>query len=303
MLYDTQSDLDRHHQPDQQSVLETDDGTHTINQNMTEENVNHMDLDRTADMPFRFLDLPLEIQRMILAKYYEEPWWVQPHDKRRPPRYRHLSRAGYRTSLSRNPLLVSHHFYHETRLAIRESRGNTFNDNATKIRRGPAWFDPAITQVDVDVNTQNSISAVKARFPNLEKVTLTRFPLYSCIQTGDVFSDKDLGSILQGEHDNDIAELIRQKIVADTANANNPLYGLGETTLGIWIESEELRFLWGCRTFGVGRWIYALQVYVEMRCDGACVMNKRFSESDWVYRNPTVYLEASEEGLRSFCKS
>ncbi|KAK5944461.1 hypothetical protein PMZ80_003743 [Knufia obscura] len=197
-----------------------------------------MALTQAPNMPFRFLDLPLEIQRMILAKYYEESWWIQKRNDPLPTR--HPSTSGFRTSLSCNPLLVSRHFQHEARLAIKESKSAHFDDNHVKIPQEPAWFDAAITSIGSDLQ-KNSISAFKARFPNLDTVVFpTSYPLYSFNEADEAFRGKDLKLILRGEHDKDIAEWVRQKVVSV-----GRLKDLGELTLETWIESETLEHVWG----------------------------------------------------------
>ena len=68
--------------------------------------------------PFRFFDLPLELQRLILSKCYEKPWRMK------------ISFDVYgvcdRSTLARSPLLVSREFSQEAKLAIMKSQGSVF---------------------------------------------------------------------------------------------------------------------------------------------------------------------------------
>ena len=73
----------------------------------------------THSRPFRFLHLPLELQRLVLRKCYEEPYRIYPVGV--PGNKGH-----YRTSISIAPLLVSYHFHTEVVKAIRESKSGAY---------------------------------------------------------------------------------------------------------------------------------------------------------------------------------
>ena len=85
---------------------------------------------KTAMQPFRFLDLPLELQRNTLDLYYAEQATITIKYKYRP-----LNTIGYcaayyieyyyRTTISISPLLVSSHFHRETFDALKRSTNNS----------------------------------------------------------------------------------------------------------------------------------------------------------------------------------
>ncbi|KAK5079747.1 hypothetical protein LTR70_008820 [Exophiala xenobiotica] len=163
--------------------------------------------------PFRFFDLPLELQRQILAKHYKGPWTVRV--------WRDFDRLRllYWSTLPRSPLLVSRRFSLEAKLAIAESQGEMVDMEGymfdTKLAeclcedifKNRQCWDPAITSITA--NTGRSlgdmgIREIKDRFTNLTKFT-ARFVID--LDLGQSIVGAGLLSVLQGELDSQIAPM------------------------------------------------------------------------------------------------
>jgi len=156
--------------------------------------------------PFRFFDLPLELQGLILSKYYEEPWTMKLSST--AP----LRRPRYQSTLTQRPLLVSRRFSQESKLAVARSRHNELAisflgfdkiipEHALKYTE---YWDPAIsfvTTLDVDWHELTGIEKLKYRFPNLNAVQREECGFLS----SEVVTDVGLLSVIQGEADSQIA--------------------------------------------------------------------------------------------------
>jgi len=177
--------------------------------------------------PFRFLDLPLELQRNILAKTLEDPWSITAsvrswkHDPDAPdhvttPILRYTSSH----NLSINPLLVSHHFHQEAKLAMVESRGNTYiDDEADDDNAGfclPNFFDAAITtmrtkQLYCDHTT---IARYKAQFPNLHTLQLGVVSQYYVKESRRLVHKTTMNQLCKGEIDEQLREILRGDLMS-----------------------------------------------------------------------------------------
>lgn len=225
-----------------------------------------MDLD--GDEPFRFLDLPLEIQRNVFSKYYEEPWEAK-------CRFGFNSNPGsthrYHFTLSSNVLLVCHHFHREVKLAISESRGNTYNTEHYGIVPGlPTWFDAAITTVISDLSRAR-VSSFKKRFPNLETIQTRDLNEYTD-DTENVFKNKDLWAIVRGEYDQSMAEDVRQMLLFDLLEYQpEQLHGV---VLKARAQSWRVDRVWDVRTVGGGYCILNLSINISE--DRAWISGKQF---------------------------
>ncbi|KAK5940658.1 hypothetical protein PMZ80_007075 [Knufia obscura] len=91
--------------------------------------------------PFRFLDLPLELQCNILQKYYEEPWTITTKQDSDSGPLKYTSRQAFA------PLLVSHHFSTEARLALLALRNGTIQLHDLRFPKGPEFFDATIRDI------------------------------------------------------------------------------------------------------------------------------------------------------------
>lgn len=170
--------------------------------------------------PFRFFDLPLELQRLILAKHYEEPWEMVTGYKSRPY---------YKSGLSRNPLLVSHRFSREAKLAIAESEGHLFDAEGYMFVTEDSMFgngfdrslcenlsekhqcgDPAITDITVLIEAglgDMGIRVIKDRFTNV-----TKFGFGNVVDLDFDESIVNVGllAVLQGKMDSQIGSMARR---------------------------------------------------------------------------------------------
>lgn len=169
--------------------------------------------------PFRFFDFPLELQRLILAKHYEEPWTMKIWED--------FNRLLYRSTLSRSPLLVSRRFSLEAKLAIAESQGEMVDIEGymfageghmldIKLARkclGEDLFknrqcwDAAITSITASSRRRlgvMGIREIKDRFTNLTKFT-AKFVIF--LDFGQSIVGAGLLSVLQGELNSQIAPM------------------------------------------------------------------------------------------------
>lgn len=160
---------------------------------------------------FRFLDLPLEVQRLILGKFYEEQWVITGVLTYNKPRLLYELQFDYVS-----PLYVSRHFWHETRRAIRNSRSGYYqgvisrNGAEVDFSRQSAIFDEAVTTIDVNPRRLHTLPDLKRQFPNLETANLTgdlnvKFP-----ETRIYLNARTLLDILLGKVDSSIKAIARQ---------------------------------------------------------------------------------------------
>ncbi|KAK5958342.1 hypothetical protein OHC33_000184 [Knufia fluminis] len=247
------------------------------------------------DKPFRFLDLPLEIQRNIFSKYYEEPWEVRHKCKL-------YSQRGepplYSFSLSRNILLVNHHFHLEARLAIRESRGNTYYDRPFPYRPVPdGWFDPAIATVNSPM-LASKVANYRKRFTNLKAIQLG--DLDTLIDNAEqVFHGKDLWDVVRGNHNHDISGHVRRLVMCALKKDLQPedLDGMILTTF---VETR-----WLDVALGIGikhNRQHVLCFNIDITHNGACVSSKKICHYNSSYLAPRE-LDATEANLRMLCQS
>ncbi|KAK5940659.1 hypothetical protein PMZ80_007076 [Knufia obscura] len=155
--------------------------------------------------PFRFLDLPLELQRHVLMKYYEDGYDISVRNTR--PNNSVLSRTG--TTFSTNLLLVSKHLQNEAVDAIRRSRNNTYRDyddlvSAPKIR--PTFLKDTVSTVCLagTFPVVPELEYLRQRFRNVQTIDIGHITSFSNGYLNPpmmALLSQDLSAFLEGMYD------------------------------------------------------------------------------------------------------
>lgn len=253
-----------------------------------------------TDRPFRFLHLPLELQRNVLAKYYEEPWTVSSHRSN----YDDTNTHRYRFSLSNDLLLVSHRLYTEAKLAIAESRGNTYIPVYHKFPITPAFFDMAVDKVEVDDLWDADLDALRTRFPRLRVIEWDGSDSEVNNEMAMILRGKSIFEILEGKHDDEIAMKLREKIVFWLEDT---LGGEGQNSGGLcglvfsgWIYSMEIGNTWDVEPVRDISREHFLDLHIEISATSVVVLEKRFGREDTPSKR--IGIEATVESLRECCR-
>ncbi|KAK5953086.1 hypothetical protein OHC33_005654 [Knufia fluminis] len=178
----------------------------------------------TNEQPFRFLSLPVELQRNVFTKLYEEPWFIRALRSDRVSSYGELE---YGSNLPRSPLFVSRHFYCEAVSAIEACRFGTFIDSdcsSLDLTQGH-WFDDQITTVQTRTLVKLAAAGrLRHKFHNLEKVEIrSRMGFDLGPRTLPAIKAFELPAILRGEANAMIAAETRAELSErTTAYSNGP---------------------------------------------------------------------------------
>lgn len=164
-------------------------------------------METTNTKPFRFLDLPLELQQLVLTKHYEE----QHHITIKPLENWEEHKRGYESTISINPLLVSHEFHQQVKDAIRMSRGFTLRMSSQPIGI-PTFLRQAVTCIDIKDFDSRRVKMLKTGFPNLERVKIRAFGLHGTVglEFRLLIESKTLFPVLQGKHDQEIGDKLQE---------------------------------------------------------------------------------------------
>lgn len=161
---------------------------------------------RKFEYGLQFLDLPIEIQRLIFAKCFEEPWVVKGMG------YIALHVIRYSSNVPTISLLyVNKHFHRETLYAISSSRSGRFEgfnpatSYADSWSRPPMIFDSAITVVELPMRQLENLSSLRQRYPNIERVELNGDETRHFHETMGILTMKPMLHILQGKYDAELA--------------------------------------------------------------------------------------------------
>jgi hypothetical protein len=134
---------------------------------------------------FRFLELPLELQRKILVEYFKKPWTIKPIFKRSSTSSPQELTWHYRFDINLNVLLGDHHVRKEVIDAVTACKNGTYKvSNADiKLLESRRWFFPAINKVHVNLNWEerneascmdvvDTVKLAREQFSNLERIDL-----------------------------------------------------------------------------------------------------------------------------------
>lgn len=157
-------------------------------------------MDNVDSKPFRFLDLPLELQCLALAKYYEEAFFIRGH----------WNGGGYLSNIPIGPLLVSRQVHKEAKIAIAQSRGNTYEHHAyAGLPRH--LLNETVTHVRVvDIPlTPHLLNNYMQTYQNLVTVKAPPF-LRQYVQVRRAMRDKNPLAVLRGNHDAEIRNAVQQ---------------------------------------------------------------------------------------------
>lgn len=164
--------------------------------------------------PFRFLDLPLELQRKIFRKYFEEPWYVHAirestkDDNDRVHEF-------YKLSLPQQVFLVNKHFHHECKDAVMHNKNGsyTISRQSIEVPTQSAWFDKAITTIQIkDIWAAQALTLIaqpRPRFANVVNLKASDClegyfnSAYNVILRQDAHAN--LKDILLGRYDSSLA--------------------------------------------------------------------------------------------------
>lgn len=127
--------------------------------------------------PFRLLDLPLELQRRVFRKCFEEPWSIEAVQTYYPKSLRPY--GYYETDLPLAIFLVNRHCYNEARETLYHNKGGRYiARTAGQVYHRPhAWFDGAIELLDIHGEDNQEeilrlINTLKLRFTNLARIDI-----------------------------------------------------------------------------------------------------------------------------------
>ncbi|KAK5106821.1 hypothetical protein LTS08_000944 [Lithohypha guttulata] len=120
----------------------------------------------------RFPDLPAEIQCLVIKKHYEDPWVVSLVRQRDPLTSMFTCRYEFSPWMGR-PLSVNHLFHAEAKRVVLKSKAGTYLHKCKGEEHHSAWFDDAITTLDVQVYNSfepETAFRFKRRFKNLTRI-------------------------------------------------------------------------------------------------------------------------------------
>lgn len=215
--------------------------------------------------PFRLLDLPLELRRLVLSKVYEEPSTItieaRPHSKRPTP-------LRYVSTLSVVPLLVSSIFHYEAKLAMTESKGITLNVGTWGRLPPKVSLDDTIYAIQAPYYGGILLRTLVRRYQNLKKIELQGGP-FSPTAVVDFVTHAEPLSVLKGRLDVDIAnESERNSMFSGITPVE-----LRDVTISCWIVLDVISEWWTPLRDHDNVWV-RLYIYFEMNKCGCCVVGK-----------------------------
>lgn len=164
-----------------------------------------------SDQPFRFLDLPLELQRKVLEQYFGTPWTVVSIK-----RCKYRQEDKYRFSLNLNVMLVSRHFHQEAISAMIRAQAGIYDcpmphSLVQFTTAGPAYFDAAIHTFragdSVNFTSDKVLDCVHEKFPNLKIICWSEweYDIY-LLDTLYASGERSFINMLKRQHDQDICD-------------------------------------------------------------------------------------------------
>ncbi|KAK5079748.1 hypothetical protein LTR70_008819 [Exophiala xenobiotica] len=215
--------------------------------------------------PFRFLDLPLELQRLVLAKVYDEPPTITIQAR---PNSKHPAPLHYVSTLLVAPLLVSSAFHHEAKLAMTESKGVTLNVG-TWCRLPPkSPLDDNIYAIQAPYYGGILLRTLVRRYQNLKKIELQGGPI-SPTAVVDFVTHAEPLSVLNGRLDGDIANEAKKTSIFSRITPVE----LRDVTISCWIELDVTGEWWTPPRDHDNVWV-RLYIYFEMNNCGCRVVGK-----------------------------
>lgn len=231
--------------------------------------------------PFPFLQLPLELQKLIVEKYYEDTWSVSIDWSPIGPTYTRLSAPHV------NPSPVNHHFYEEMNLALVSSRSGRLllygmphcEMELERFFNQPTVCDKAITKVSLVEGSflSRCLEVWKRRFINLEVIEVglqtsllahTRFSLYPYIMQRDTLDFVD------GVYDDDFLRCTHKLVVSQLSCFHSGITILGDTVMDWKLKSRGPRCQ--CRRRKCPAMKPTLQMVIRTSKGRSLIIERRF---------------------------
>lgn len=181
-------------------------------------------------MSIRFLDLPLELQRFIFEKCFNEDWNVHTirkscdssskpvttkNGKHQSPAF--CSKEGenhivFKFDVSLGLLLVNRHFSEEGKRAMALSKRGTYHiyERLTNPECTVTFWDPAVTNLDANESDHLKMPLIKSwkqRFPNLMRITAGKCICLDSPYSGNFLTPRNLRDLLSDDRDDQVAAL------------------------------------------------------------------------------------------------
>lgn len=169
--------------------------------------------------PFRFLDLPLELQRKILIEYFKKPWSVTPTDRKKIRGLFLENITLDRFDMNLNILLVNSHLHQEAVNAISACKNGNYymHEASVKLLETRSWFFPAIDQAVIDIEDWedvqhgprkviDTVKLAREQFENLKRLDMKE-TFITCFDNQEPFDDDNdsaqatLVTVLEGAND------------------------------------------------------------------------------------------------------
>ena len=258
--------------------------------------------------PFRFLDLPLELQRKVLANYYEEPWTVEFVAVKD---HGYGFQSVYRFDLPGGLLFVNRHLHEEAKLAIANTRGNTYvvpsQRKPMALTFVPAFWNKATSKIEVHCVHRQNLQHLRQYLPNLEKIEQDVFHHSRFLRdTARIMHSHDIFELLSGKYDGEIAASVHKNFKSLLKACDRPENLSGMIVSG-WVYTCQLGQRWVIRPYrGVGL-DASLCFRVEVSDKGARVNGKRFARGSLRFGAGDLPcartgIEATEAFLEECCR-
>ncbi|KAK5942199.1 hypothetical protein PMZ80_006154 [Knufia obscura] len=166
----------------------------------------------TTAQPFRFLDLPTELQQMVLDRYFREPWIITASrsDVRDDSDLDNVASSTVRyrpsSSLFISSFLTHRKFYTQGQIAIAKTKGNTYIDRVDEIDGPmdialPLYMRQAISIVwdQRREHHRDAIMRYSEQFPCLENLHLGSYEPEMLDRTRRLVENSKLEDICKGE--------------------------------------------------------------------------------------------------------
>ncbi|KAJ9664570.1 hypothetical protein H2198_000221 [Neophaeococcomyces mojaviensis] len=277
--------------------------------------------------PFRFLDLPVELQRHVFRKYFEDQWNVDAlyitHDRLTgflasvqqdlwqslPSGKADTNYVHYDFKPALSLFLVNRQIHHEAKHAMAHSRTGTYsghlNTAGDDVRT--SW-DKAITTINADYFGNLHYSWIRSwqqRFCNLKEVKAGTFLCIDSEDTYAFFKSKPLKEILIGKHDVEAAKLAKMEFLKQILGGKE----FAECLVGLkitWTHFHELISFWEDPFFFNGtedildlvgplvEGLKELWVQIEFQIDeNGCFISGKYLTSDIMHDSRSDRLDAT----------